>query len=213
MDNPEQFINDYENGDIKLRDQESFQQFALLMEAIRSYCANPLEINYDKSCGDFATGKTAMIHQGNWIYSMFASYDIDFDMSIAPVPLLDNDALSISVPYYWAVNSQVSKEEQEAAIKFLDWLYTSEKGINYVLNEFLFVPATSNIPSDTLDPLSASVAKAAGEGRAMIWATSYWPMNIVDTDFQGITEEFFTNPEMSGLDLVDRLDAAYKSRL
>ncbi len=36
------------------------------MEVIRSEGSNALEVTYDTQTGDFATGKTAMIHQGNW---------------------------------------------------------------------------------------------------------------------------------------------------
>lgn len=212
MENPEEFRSEYEKGGMKLADQKEFKAFAQLMELIRAYCINPMEINYDRSCGDFATGRTAMIHQGNWCYGMFKDYSVPFNMSIKGVPLLGNQKISVSVPYYWVVNSQVSAEQQEAAIRFLDWLYTSDKGMDYIVNQFGFVPATSNIPTDSLDPLSADVAKAAGSGNTLPWTFNDWPMNIIDTDFAPITQEFFTTPSMSGIDLVNRLDAAYRAR-
>ncbi|MFA6690124.1 MAG: ABC transporter substrate-binding protein [Sphaerochaetaceae bacterium] len=213
MDDPDVFRASYEQGGVRLADQKEFQAFAQLMELIRSYCVNPMEINYDRSCGDFATGKTAMIHQGNWCYGMFKDYSVSFDMSLKGVPLLGNQKISVSVPYYWVVNSQVPAAQQEAAIKFLDWLYTSDKGMDYIVNQFGFVPATSNIPTDSLDPLSADVAKAAGAGNTLPWTFNDWPMNIIDTDFAPITQEFFTTPSMSGIDFVNRIDNAYQSRL
>lgn len=213
MDDPDAFRIEYEKGGVRLADQKEFQAFAQLMELIRQYCVNPMEINYDRSCGDFATGKTAMIHQGNWCYGMFKDYAPEFDMSLKAVPLLGNQKISVSVPYYWVVNSQVPAAQQEAAIKFLDWLHTSEKGMDYIVNRFGFVPAISNIPTDSLDPLSADVAKAAGSGTILPWMFNDWPMNIIDTDFAPITQEFFTTPSMSGIDFINRIDDAYQARL
>jgi raffinose/stachyose/melibiose transport system substrate-binding protein len=213
MDDPQAFLAEYEKGGVRLTDQKEFQAFAQLMELIRRYCINPMEINYDRSCGDFATGKTAMIHQGNWCYGMFKDYAPSFAMGLKGVPLLGNQRLSVSVPYYWVVNSQVPAAQREAAVKFLDWLYTSEKGMSYIVDQFGFVPATSNIPTDSLDPLSADVAKAAGSGNTLPWTFNDWPMNIIDTDFAPITQRFFTTPSMSGIDFVNRLDDAYQARL
>lgn len=213
MDDPQAFLAEYEKGGVRLADQKEFQAFAQLMELIRRYCINPMEINYDRSCGDFATGKTAMIHQGNWCYGMFKDYAPSFAMGLKGVPLLGNQRLSVSVPYYWVINSQVPAAQREAAVKFLDWLYTSEKGMSYIVDQFGFVPATSNIPTDSLDPLSADVAKAAGSGNTLPWTFNDWPMNIIDTDFAPITQRFFTTPSMSGIDFVNRLDDAYQARL
>lgn len=212
MDDPEGFIADFEAGNVHLADQKEFQAFAVLMDKIKAVAENPLEINYDRSCGDFATGKTAMIHQGNWCYSMFSSYDTDVDMGLVGVPLLGNSKLSVSVPYYWVVNSQVSEADREASIEFLDWLHTSETGMSYIVDKFLFVPAVSNIATDSLDPLSADVAKAAGSGETLIWATNLWPMNIVDTDFAPLAQEFFTT-DMTGIEFVEKIEDAYLSRL
>lgn len=213
MEDPDAFRAAYEKGGVRLADQKEFQAFAQLMELIRQYCVNPMEINYDRSCGDFATGKTAMIHQGNWCYGMFKDYAPSFSMSLHAVPLLDNQKISVSVPYYWVVNSQVPVAQQEAAIQFLDWLYTSDKGMDYIVNQFGFVPATSNIPTDSLDPLSADVAKAAGSGNTLPWTFNDWPMNIIDTDFAPITQRFFTTPTMSGIDFINQIDDAYQARL
>lgn len=213
MDDPEAFRASYEKGGIRLADQQEFQAFASLMELVRQYSLNPMEINYDRSAGDFATGKTAMIHQGNWVSGMFTDYGPTFSMSLRAVPLLDNQKISVSVPYYWVVNSQASASQQAAAVRFLDWLYTSEKGMDYIVSKFGFVPATSNIPTDSLDPLSADVAQAAGAGNTLPWTFNDWPMNIIDTDFAPITQRFFTTPSMSGIDFVNLLDDAYQSRL
>jgi meso-butanediol dehydrogenase/(S,S)-butanediol dehydrogenase/diacetyl reductase len=46
------------------------------MEVIRADNANPMGVTYDDQVANFATGKAAMIHQGNWVWGMFADYGI-----------------------------------------------------------------------------------------------------------------------------------------
>jgi hypothetical protein len=37
-----------------------------------------LEVNCDKACGDFVTGRIFVLHQGNWSASIFSDYEFDF---------------------------------------------------------------------------------------------------------------------------------------
>ena len=89
---------------------------------------------------------------------------------------------------------------------------TDEKGKNYILKEFGFVPATSNIETDSLNKLSADVAKAAASGKTLIWSFNDWGMGI-DTDLAPVTQRFFTTPGMSGIDFVNALDDAFQAFL
>ena len=124
-----------------MADTQAFQELAQILDAIRSTSAyNPVEESYDQAIGDFASGQIAALHQGNWAYPMFADYDIDFEMGLAPLPLCGNNKLAVAVPNEWAVNSQASPEEQAAGKKFIEWMYTSDTGIDYLMNKFSFIP-------------------------------------------------------------------------
>ncbi len=208
LDDPLDYINKLVAGEVKMQDTEEFKEFAKFMEAIREYTNNPLEVTYDKQCGDFATGKTASIHQGNWCYPMFKDYDIDFEMSLMPFPLMGNDKLAVSVPTCWFVNSQVSAAQQDAGKKFLEWLYTSETGKKYLMEEFKFIPVVEGMESPNLDPLSTAVSKFAAEGKTIGWPNSNWPAGIVDVYLQPVTQEFFTT-NMSGEELLAKLTDAF----
>lgn len=206
---PEAYVNDLIAGNVKMQDTPEFQEFAEIMEAVREYTPNPLEINYDKETGDFATGKSASIHQGNWCYGMFADYDVDFDMGIMPLPLKGNDKIAVSVPACWYVSSQAADGEVAEAKKFIEWLYTSETGERYLLEEFGFIPVVSTMESESLDPLSQSVADAAAEGKTIGWAmNAYWPSGIVDVYLVPVVQEFFTT-NMSGTEFLEKLTEAF----
>lgn len=205
---PVDFINKLVGGEVTLQDTAEFVEFAKFMEAIRENTNNPLEVNYDSQTGDFATGKTASIHQGNWSYGMFKDYDVNFEMGMMPLPINGNDKIAASVPTCWYVNSQASAEEIKAGKDFLNWLYTSETGTNYLMNEFGFIPVVSTMESPELDPLSKSVSEYAAAGKTISWPMSKWPAGIVDVYLVPVAQEFFTT-DMSGTDFLVKLTDAF----
>lgn len=204
---PDAFLASVLSGEKRLMDEAAFQEFAEVMEAIRANCTNPVDITYDNNCGDFATGKTAMIHQGNWCYSMFADYDVDFNMAVAALPICGNNKVAVSVPAAWYVNVDATDAEKASAKKFLEWLYTSETGADYLMNKFGFLPVVEGMTSDSLDPLSQSVADAAAAGNTIGWSLSNWPAGI-DSALAPIVSEFFVS-EMTGEELVNSLNDAF----
>ncbi|MBW8351031.1 ABC transporter substrate-binding protein [Bacillus sp. IITD106] len=210
QDDPQAFIDKLNKGEVKMADTKEFQEFAKYMESIRANSYNPLEYNYDKQIGDFATGKTAMIHQGNWAFGMFKDYgDLGFDMGMLPFPLMGNDKISVGVPSYWAVNADKDQKEIDAALDFLNWLTTSEKGQHYIVDEFGFIPAMTNIEAKELDPLSKDVLQASNSGKSIPWTFNLWPAGIVDADLAPATQEFFINKDMTGQQFLESLDAAW----
>ena len=204
---PADYLSKVLSGEERMYDNDAFKEFATFMEAVRANCTNPADITYDNNCGDFATGKTAMIHQGNWCYSMFADYDVDFDMGIAALPLCGNNKVAVSVPAAWYINTDASEAEKNSAKQFLEWLYTSETGKNYLMAEFGFVPVVEGMTSETLDPISTSVAAAAAKGDTIPWSMANWPAGI-SSSLAPIVMQFYVS-DMSGEELVNQLNDAF----
>ncbi|WP_026507311.1 ABC transporter substrate-binding protein [Butyrivibrio sp. MC2013] len=205
---PDQYLADVLAGNARFADNDAFKDFARVMEAIRDNCTNPMDIAYDGNCGDFATGKSAAVHQGNWCYSMFADYDVAFDMAIAPLPIQGNDKVSVSVPTSWYVNVDADPAQKKAAMDFLDWLYGSETGVDYLMNKFGFIPVVDGMKSEQLDPLSQSVADTVAAGKTMPWVMSNWPAGLITNELAPITAQFFTS-DMTGDELLDQLNDAF----
>ncbi|MDR0690285.1 MAG: ABC transporter substrate-binding protein [Spirochaetaceae bacterium] len=208
MPDMQAYMEKLARGEVKMAETPEFQEFARFYVAIRDFSYNPLEVNYDKECGDFATGKTAAIHQGNWCYGMFADYKPDFEMGLMPFPLLGNDKLAVSVPAIWGINSQAPGGQKKLAKDFLTWLYTSPTGIRYLTEEFGFIPVVKDVISTTLDPLSAEVSRYAMEGKIIPWATNYYPAGIVDVHLVPVAQRFFTS-KMTEAEFLAALDTAW----
>jgi raffinose/stachyose/melibiose transport system substrate-binding protein len=202
------FIDRLNKGEVKMADTPEFQEFARFMVAIRDNSYNPLELNYDRECGDFATGKTAAIHQGNWCYSMFASYNVNFEMAFMPFPLAGNDRIAVGVPSWWCVNSQTSDAKKQLAKDFIEWLYTSETGQKYLYDEFQFIPVVSGANAGSLDPLSADVSRYASSGKIIPWAFNFWPAGIIEVHLAPVAQQFFTS-RMSAGEFLAALDKAW----
>ncbi|MDR1286349.1 MAG: extracellular solute-binding protein [Treponema sp.] len=204
----EVFMEKLSRGEVKMADTPEFREFARFYAAIRDNSYNPLEVNYDRECGDFATGKTAAIHQGNWAYGMFNDYETNFEMGIMPFPLGGNDRLAVSVPSAWCVNSQAPESERALAKDFLTWLYTSSTGTRFITEEFGFIPVVKGTTSKRLDPLSAEVARYASENKTIPWATNLYPAGIVDVYLVPVAQQFFTSKQTPE-EFLAALDAAW----
>ena len=208
QDDPDAFVDQVAAGEVKMADNEIFQEFADMLVQIRENCENPLNQTYDGEVGDLATGKAAMIHQGNWAGSILEG-DYEFtNAGLAPLPLAGNDKIAVAVPNYWTINSMATAEEQEAAKQFLTWLYTSETGKDFLYNQFMFIPLIEGDESEQLDCLSADVQRYIEEGKIIGWPNKKWPASSVDLYFAPLAQEFFTS-DMSAEEFLTQLDAAY----
>lgn len=207
QEDPAAFIDQVLKGEVKLADTPEFQEFAQMMDAIRANTTNPLEITYDIQMGDLATGRTAMVHQGNWSYSMLADYD-NVNVSMMPLPIKGNQKLSVDIPAAWVINNTAAAEEIEAANAFLNWLYTSETGKNTIVHDFGFIPAITTIDANDLelDPLSQAVYDAAQSGETIPWALNLFPQGMIVNDLAPATSEFFLDSSMTPEQYLEKLD-------
>ncbi len=208
------FVQKVVAGEVELKDVPEFVDWAKFYDVIRQNAvADPLTTTYDVATGSFATAKTGLIHQGNWAYSMFADYDVQFEMGMIPVPILGNDRISAAVPGMWVVNSQASAEEQQAAKDFLNWMYTSETGRNYLYNKFGFIPlidADLETYGANLDPLSLAVQSYISKDKTVDFAASYFPSGI-DVELVSVAQAFFGNKDMTQEQLLNDITLAFQS--
>lgn len=119
------------------------------------------------SMAEFALGQSAMVQNGNWAWSQINEVDgntvkaenIKFLPIYTGVAGEEKQGLAIGTENYFAINSKVSAEKQQASIAFLEWLFTSAKGKAYVTNDLGFIAPfnTFNENEKPADPLAKEV--------------------------------------------------------
>lgn len=140
----------------------------------------------DDSMADFALGNTAMVQNGNWAWSQIKGVsgntvqesDIRFMPIYTGVQGEENQGLCIGTENYFAINSKASKEKQDASIAFLEWLFSSDKGKQYVTKDLGFIAPFNTFKDNEkpADPLAKEVLAWMGKGTsAVAWTFAAFP--------------------------------------
>lgn len=171
------------------------KQFKDVLDMQNKYSVQPtVSLDYSQQVEKlFSTGKVALIQQGNWAFNSIEQVDPELakNIGLLPIPVegVAEGKLAVGVPMYWAVNNSKDDATKKAAKDFLNWMYTSEKGKEYVIKEFKFIPAYNGYDvSNISDPLSKDVYSYAKDGKTINWVfmgyPSSWGQKTLGTDIQ-----------------------------
>ena len=142
------------------------------------------------SMAEFALGKVAMVQNGNWAWSQIRDVsgnkvketDIKFLPIYIGVEGEEKQGLCIGTENYLAINKNASKESQKASLDFLDWLFSSEKGKDYVVNKLDFITPFNTFGENEQpkDPLAKEVIRYMNDGNitAIPWVFASFPSDI-----------------------------------
>lgn len=121
------------------------------------------------SMAEFALGKVAMVQNGNWAWSQISEVkgntvnaeDIKFLPVYTGIEGEKGQGLCIGTENYIAINKNASEEQQKASLDFLDWLFSSETGKDYVTDKLDFITPFNTFSEDELpnDPLAKEVVR------------------------------------------------------
>lgn len=156
----------------------------------------------DDAMAEFALGKCAMVQNGNWGWSQISGVDgnvvKESDIKFMPIycglPDEKNQGICVGTENYFAINAKASPEEQKSAEEFINWLYTSDKGKSFVVNDLGFIA-----PFDTFgenekpsDPLSKEVSNwMSKDGVTTIpWIFQSFPSQAFKDTFDGALLEY-----------------------
>ena len=129
---------------------------------------------------EFTTGKAVFYQNGTWEYSNVIKDSVVKPEDLGYLPIYtgikdENQGLCCGTENYWAVNSQASKADQEATLKFLHWVVTSEEGTTALAKNMGFVsPFKKAKPVDNVlcNIMNEYVAKGCYN---VSWAFNYTP--------------------------------------
>ncbi|GIO23837.1 ABC transporter substrate-binding protein [Oceanobacillus sp. J11TS1] len=194
------FASDFDNSIVEAYEADTIplersQELKRMLDLQNEYSVQPvLSLDYSQQVEQlFSTGRVAVIQQGNWVYPTIEQMDAEFaenNIGMIPIPVDGLEGhLPVGVPNYWGVNKQSDEEVQEAAKQFLDWMYTSDTGKDFVLNEFKFIPAYDGYDEEQIaDPLSKEVYKYSQEGNTIGWVflgtPNGWQEHVLGAEMQ-----------------------------
>lgn len=171
-DNADQFADDFLAGKVDVTQDPIAKDFAKLLKLLFDYSdkGNLEVIDYNAQVVAFGTGKTAFLHQGNWVYPNLKDLNVTFDMGFIPFALNDSEYASkipVGVPSYYAINKDSANID--AAKEFLNYIALTDRGHKYMIEEASMIPAFNNVTLQPSDPLAKSIMKYNAEGRTLTW--------------------------------------------
>ena len=179
QDNPAQFTKDYLDNKTDIVNNQGFKDWMNLVDLLCKYGGGATldTIDYSTQVGNFALGKTAFLHQGNWVSGDLAGLGADFDMGFIPLAINNDTTISgsipVGVPMYWTVNKDSAANAEAKA--FLDWMVTSETGQKALVEDMSMIPAFTNFNVETQDKLAKSIIEYNNAGKTLPWAFTNLP--------------------------------------
>ncbi|MBD5083260.1 MAG: ABC transporter substrate-binding protein [Clostridiales bacterium] len=156
----------------------------------------------DESMAEFALGKSAMVQNGNWAWSQISDIqgntveenNIKFLPIYTGIDGEEKQGLCIGTENFLAINSKASEAEQKAAADFLYWLYSSEKGKNYVVNDLGFIAPfdTFGVDDTPKDPLAKEVVRYMNDKdiNNIPWQFTVFPSQNFKEDFGSVLLQY-----------------------
>lgn len=168
------------------------------------------------SMAEFATGKAAMVQNGNWAWGQISEEGgnvvkedkIKFMPMYMGLPNEENVGINVGTENFLSVNKKASEEDQKATRDFLNWLFLSDRGKELVVNDLGFIAPFQNYGVDDVpaDPLARQVQEALSDDttEALPWDFQYTP-NQQFRDLYGQNLAQYANGNMTWEDLVSKL--------
>ncbi|MDC7243064.1 MAG: ABC transporter substrate-binding protein [Sphaerochaetaceae bacterium] len=156
-------INKALNGEL---DQDRFLEYTKYLQLLFKYADQQILLNgsYDDQVGSFAQGRTAFLHQGNWVDPNLQQLGVDFEVGYAPHAFTEAEqtGLYLFAPSWYVVNSQ--SPNAEAAKAFLTAMATTQEGQNFMVNEAKMIPAFKSVTLKPSGQLSQALMAANAKG-------------------------------------------------
>lgn len=166
-------VNAYNSDTVEFEKGDELKRF---LDLKNEYAVQPvLSLDYSQQVEEyFSLGRVAMITQGNWVYPTIHEMDPELaenQIGILPLPIEGYEGkIPVDVPMYWGINKNSEDEVIQASKDFFDWMYTSDKGKQLVLEELKFMPAYEGYDDSKIaDPISRELYNYSTEGNTIGW--------------------------------------------
>ncbi|MGA2612083.1 MAG: extracellular solute-binding protein [Spirochaetia bacterium] len=179
-----------------------------VLDLIKKYGGpKPMESDFNDQCSLLATGKAAIIHQGNWAEDTIrkTTPDIDIGYLRGAVAGTANEA---GIMYDSNQTIRVYKDGQvELALSWLKWLTTSEYGKAWVPDKIKQMSPIKGSKSPAAQLAQATAAMLAAKVPSYPWFYQMFPAGTEQG--LGIIIQGYCAGQTNRQQALDALDAAY----
>lgn len=123
----------------------------------------------EDSMAEFALGKTAMVQNGNWGWGQISGTEgnvvkedkVKFLPIYTGVAGEEKQGLCTGTENFFCVNSEASDADKKATLDFVEWVFSSDEGKDYVTNKLGFISPfnTFEEKDNPSDPLAKEVIR------------------------------------------------------
>lgn len=174
--------------------------------------SNATEMGGGEQQQSFAKEESAMMVQGLWAYVDAKKLNPNLHAGFIPFPVF-NDAsmnkLYADVDSTFGVSAQSSKEKQEAAVKFLNWL-SSDEGKALWVREYKLTHSFKNGDFASLGDPYADLMNSVAEKGSLPWAFSQYPTTVFEDACKNGAQQYMMQKQ-SAEDVIKNIDDQWKS--
>lgn len=176
-DDVDGFVADLKAGNADLMSDLRFNALLDTFDTLKEYNyakGSPVAAERETSEMKLAKGEIAFMFGGNWDWAQMAAFEYSEKLGMMPVPQNTSDNWNTVMmgggsKYLFIDNAEnISDEQRQAAKDFLNWLFTDAEGNKWLTENFMLVPAYSNISAASLDPLGISVNEYFVSGKTVM---------------------------------------------
>ncbi len=173
------FLNGLAGGSTQIKDNAVVNGLLDTFDVMKKYNiakSDPLSATYETNPEVIGSEKVGFWFMGNWAWSPIKDFAGDNTaFGFIPVPVSNNEAdygnnhMPAATTKALILDTAVnSKEQQEAAKTFLNWIVYEAKGQKGLVEECSIIPAFTNITLEINDPLGKSIQSYIKDGKTSI---------------------------------------------
>lgn len=201
-------VDKLNSGSLTFKDIKGMSTVFDVLDLIKKYGGTkPLESDFNDQCSSLATGKAAIIHQGNWAEDTIRKTTPDIDIGFLRGPVAGT-AAEAGIMYDSNQTIRVAKDGQvDAALAWLRWLTTSKYGKAWIPSQIKQMSPIKGSKAPAAQLAQATVAMLAATVPSYPW---YYQMFPAGTEQGlGIILQGYCAGQTNRQQTLDALDAKY----
>ncbi|HNQ96859.1 MAG TPA: extracellular solute-binding protein [Treponemataceae bacterium] len=178
----DRFVADMNTGSSSFGVVDSSKLFAALDFYRDNMDPKAAEWGWNEQQAAFAQGKAAMMVQGLWSYGAAIATNPKLDCGFIPYPVFNkasDNKMYADIDSCFGVSAQSSKEKQQAALAFLEWLATPEAQKIWI-EDYKLVPAFKGANLSSMKKPFQDLLASVDKNGAYPWAFASYPTVVFE---------------------------------